>query len=88
MTEQERINLETRLRFELQDEKFERVIAELKEQREDIRRAQDKHAADMRKMDAKFDALFKQMHNNFVQTMLGVGAIMAAIGGLIIAVLK
>ena len=30
----------------------------------------------------------KQLHSNFVQTMIGVGAIMTAIGGLIITTLK
>ena len=65
--------------------------------------AQAKHDADMLEMnqrfyskfdamDAKVDANFKefakQLHSNFVQTMIGVGAIMAAIGGLLIAALK
>ena len=53
---------------------------------------QAKHDAEMHEMNKKIDDNFKtlsnQIHNNFVQTMIGVGAIMAAIGGLIIATLK
>lgn len=69
----------------------------------EIRELRQKHDADMKEMnqrfyakfdamDAKVDANFKefakQLHGNFVQTMIGVGAIMAAIGGLLIAALK
>ena len=70
---------------------------------EDIREMRKKHDSDMKEMNqrfyAKFDAMdakveanfkefAKQLHSNFVQTMIGVGAIMAAIGGLLIAALK
>ena len=70
---------------------------------EDIREMRKKHDSDMKEMnqrfyakfdamDAKVDANFKefakQLHSNFVQTMIGVVAIMAAIGGLLIAALK
>jgi len=107
MTEQEH---EIKQQLAIQDAKFAVFMEELKQQREDIRRAQEKHDADMRhlherqdamqaKHDAdmhemnerfygKIDELSKQIHNNFVQTMIGVGAIMAAIGGIIIAALK
>ena len=83
--------------------KVDMLVVESQQQREDIRRAQEKHDADMKEMnqrfyakfdamDAKVDANFKefakQLHSNFVQTMIGVGAIMAAIGGLLIAALK
>lgn len=40
------------------------------------------------KVDANAKEFTKQLHSNFVQTMIGVGAIMAAIGSLIIATLK
>ena len=40
------------------------------------------------KVDANAKEFTKQLHSNFVQTMIGVGAIMAAIGGLIITVLR
>ena len=83
--------------------KVDMLVVESQQQREDIRRAQEKHDADMKEMNqrfyAKFDAMdakveanfkefAKQLHSNFVQTMIGVGAIMAAIGGLLIAALK
>ena len=58
----------------------------------DMKEAQAKHDAEMREMNTKIDQtakeFTKQLHTNFIQTMLGVGAIMAAIGGLSIAALK
>ena len=83
--------------------KVDMLVAESQQQREDIRRAQEKHDADMKelrqkhdsdikemnaKIDASLQTFTQQLHTNFVQTMMGVGAIMAAIGGLIIAALK
>jgi len=107
MTEQEN---EIKQQLAIQDAKFAVFMEELKQQREDMRRAREKHDADMRhlherqdamqvkhdaemqemnkKIDDNFKTLSNQIHNNFVQTMIGVGAIMAAIGGIIIAALK
>ena len=83
--------------------KVDMLVIESQQQREDIRRlsekheaeikaAQEKHEAEMHEMNQrfyeKFDDITKQLHSNFIQTMLGVGAIMVAVGGLIIAVLK
>ncbi len=81
MTDQEKINSEFQMKLALQDAKFAIFMEELKEQREDIRRINDK-------IDANQKEFMQQLHTNFVQTMIGVGAIMAAIGGLIIATLK
>ena len=121
MTEQEKINEEAKKQLAVHDAKFLMMFEELRQQREDLRRQQDrqdamqaKHDADMKAAQAKHDAemhemnqrfyekidamdkkiddnakeFTKQLHTNFIQTMLGVGAIMAAIGGLIIAALK
>lgn len=98
--------------------KVDMLVIESQQQREDIRRLQERQDAEMKalqekqdaemkamqeKQDAKFHEMnqrfydkidanhkefTKELHSNFVQTMLGVGAIMAAIGGLIIATLK
>ena len=72
-----------------QNEMRANEIRELR-QRQDAMQA--KHDAEMREMNKIIDAnakeFTKQLHTNFIQTMLGVGAIMAAIGGLIIAALK
>ena len=81
MTEQEKINSETNLKLALQDAKFAIFMEELKQQREDMRRMNEK-------IDTNQKEFTRQLHTNFVQTMIGVGAIMAAIGGLIIATLK
>lgn len=88
MTEQEKINTETTLKLAVQDAKFAVFMNELKEQREDIRRLNERQDEDRKALGAKIDGLTKQLHSNFVQTMIGVGAIMAAIGGLIIAAVK
>ena len=83
--------------------KVDLMILEAQQQREDIRRLQDrqdaaqaKHDAEMHemnqrfyeKLDENYKDLTKQMHNNFVQTMIGVGAMIIALGGVLIAVLK
>ena len=41
-----------------------------------------------KKIDDNFKTLSNQIHNNFVQTMLGFGAIAAAVGGIVIAAFK
>ncbi|MBR4642870.1 MAG: hypothetical protein IKO74_09190 [Selenomonadaceae bacterium] len=56
-------------------------MEELKQHREDMRRMNEQ-------IDTNQKEFTRQLHNNFVQTMIGVGAIMAAIGSLIIATLK
>ena len=85
------------------DTKFNMMMEEIRQQREDMRRLQDrqdamqaKHDAEMHEMnerfynkiDENFKTLSNQIHNNFVQTMLGFGAIAAAVGGIIIAAFK
>ena len=89
MTEQEH---EIRQQLAIHDAKFLMVIDELKQQREDIRRAQERHDIEMNEMNKKIDDNFKtlsnQIHNNFLQTMVGFGAIAAAVGGIVIAAFK
>ena len=41
-----------------------------------------------KKIDDNFKTLSNQIHSNFVQTMLGFGAIAAAVGGIVIAAFK
>ncbi|MBR4152146.1 MAG: hypothetical protein IKT98_04235 [Selenomonadaceae bacterium] len=99
MTDQEKINVETQRQLAMQDAKFAMVMEEIRQQREDLRRLQDrqdalqaKHDAEMHEMNKKIDDNFKtlsnQIHNNFVQTMVGFGAIAAAVGGIVIAAFK
>jgi len=106
MTDQEKINENLQRQIDAQNARIDNVLTkvdmlviESQQQREDIRRlqerqdaAQAKHEAEMHEMNQrfyeKFDDITKQLHSNFIQTMLGVGAIMVAVGGLIIAVLK
>ena len=110
MTEQERINQTLQSQIDSQnarldkaltnfDTKFNLMMEEIRQQREDLRRQQDrqdalqaKHDAEMHEVNKKIDDNFKtlsnQIHNNFVQTMVGFGAIAAAIGGIVIAAFK
>ena len=103
MTEQEKFNAEVQLRLAKQDAKFEvfmkaqderfiNFMNELQQQREDIRRLNEKHSADMQainaKIDAKFDSLMNQLHNLTIAAFLGFGAIAVAIGGLVVSIIK
>ena len=94
ITEQRFSTLE--IQFSALMAKVDAMAEESKQQREDIRRlherqdvAQAKHDAEIKELNTKIEANSKefsrQLHSNFVQTMIGVGAIMAAIGGFIIA---
>lgn len=73
--------------------KVDMLIIESQQQREDIRRAQEKHDADIKemnqrfyqkfddidkKMDDKFDKLSSQIQTMALTTILGVGAIVWA----------
>ena len=101
MTEQEH---EIRKLLAVHDAKFLMVMEELKQQRENIRQAQEKHDdADMREMqsrfytkvdsldkkiDDKFDKLSDQIHTMTIAAVVGFGAIAAAVGGLVFATFK
>ena len=106
MTEQEKIYENIQRQIDAQNARIDNVLTkvdmlviEAQQQREDMRRLQDrqdamqaKHDAEMqamnKKIDDKFESLMNQIHNNFVQTMVGFGAIAAAVGGLVVAAFK
>lgn len=88
MTEQDKINAEVQTKLAIQDAKFAIFMEELKQQREDIRRMNEKHDADMKAIDAKFDSLTKQINDTWKQTMIGVGGMIIALGALLITALK
>jgi len=99
MTDQERINENLQRQIDAQNSRIDNVltkvdivIAEVQQQREDIRRAQEKHDADMRdmnkKIDDKFDKLSEQIHTMTIAAVVGFGAIAAAVGGLVFAAFK
>ncbi len=110
MTEQERINEQFQRQIDAQNAKFDKVMLkidialdEIRQQREDIRRLQDrqdamqaKHDAEIHEMNQRFyekiddnaKEFTKQLHTNFIQTMLGFGAIAAAVGGIVVAAFK
>lgn len=77
MTDQEKINAELQLKTNLQDMRFSITMQELREQRADIRRLND-----------KMDSIVNQIHDTWRQTMLGVGGMIVAVGALLFAALK
>ncbi|MBR2774676.1 MAG: hypothetical protein IKD73_06785 [Selenomonadaceae bacterium] len=87
MTEQEKFNAEVQIRLARQDAKFELFMHELQQQREDMRRLQDKHDADIKEMNAriesKFDKLSSQIQNLTIAAVVGIGAIVIGGGAII-----
>ena len=92
MTDQEKFNAELQMKTNLQEAKFNMLVNELKEQREDIRQAQAKHDADIKdlnaRIDSKFDNLSNQIHSLTVAAVVGFGALALAVGGLVISLLS
>ena len=114
MTDQEKINEQFQRQIDAQDAKIDKALSnfdtkfnmmmqEIQQQREDMRRLQDrqdalqaKHDAEMHEMNKRFyekidqtaREFTKQLHTNFIQTMLGFGAIAAAVGGIVVAAFK
>jgi len=88
MTDQENINHAVQVqiaaqnaRIELQNTKIDAALEELKQQRQDIRELN-------KKIDDNQKEFMQQLHNNFVQTLIGVGGMMIALGAFLVAVLK
>lgn len=77
MTEQDKINAELRLKANLQDVRFSMTMQEVREQREDIRR-----------LNEKMDSIKNQINDTWRQTMLGVGGMIIALAALLITALK
>ena len=71
---------------------WERQDAERAQREADMKAIQEKRDADMKAMQEKIDAnqkeFTKQLHNNFILMMIFVGVMMAAIGRLIISMIK
>ena len=128
MTEQENINVNIQNRVTSLETKFELFMEEIRQQREDIRRIQErqdaaqarhdadmkemreKHDADMKEMnqrfyakfdamdakfdemdkkiDSKFDKLSDQLHTMTIAAVVGFGAIVVAIGVLVVSMIK
>ena len=117
MTEQEKINAEVQAKLTVQDEKFNTLIQELHDFKEEMRdfktemcqqnqiraeelreirqrqdAAQAKHDAEMKEMNARFDAKFdkisEQIHTMTITAVVGFGAIAAAVGGLVFAAFR
>ena len=78
--------LETRFstleqQFAITMAKVDSLAEEAKQQREDIRRLNEK-------IDAKFDTLVNQIHNLTVAAFVGFGAIAVAIVGLVVSMVN
>ena len=80
------------MKLAMQDAKFAVFMEELKQQREDIRRAQEKHDADMREFREKHDAdmrefrgeirnMMRHLQGLTIASMVGIAAIAASVFG-------
>ena len=58
--------------------KVDSLVEEAKQQREDIRRAQDRQDADRKALEAKIDRLGDKIQNIVIAAVVGFGAIMFA----------
>ena len=61
-----------------QDERFNIFMNELLQQREDIRRAQEKQDADRKALEDKIDRLGDKIQNMVIAAVVGFGAIVFA----------
>lgn len=73
------------LKTALQDTRFNFLVAELKEQREDMRRVQNRQDADRQALEGKIDRLGDKIQNMVIAAVVGFGAIAVAVGGLVFA---
>ena len=94
MTEQEKINLNLQRQIDAQTARIDNVLAkvdmlviESQQQREDMRRAQEKHDADIKalneRIESKFDKLSSQIQNLTIAAVVGIGAIVIGGGAII-----
>ena len=106
MTDQELINQNLQRQIDAQTARIDNVLTkvdmlviEAQQQREDIRRLNEKQALLQAKTDKRLEELnekitqgqkefAQQLHSNFIQMMIGVGAMILTLGGLIMAVMK
>ncbi len=81
MTEQEKFNIEVQIRLTKQDAKFELFMNELQQQREDIRRMNEQHNADMREIREDIKGALKHIQGLTIATMVGIAAIAVGVLG-------
>lgn len=93
-TTEERVDkLETRFstleqQFATTMAKVDSLAEEAKQQREDIRRLQDRQDADRKALEDKIDRLGDKIQNMVIAAVVGFGAIALAVGGLVVSLLK
>ncbi|MBQ6759565.1 MAG: hypothetical protein IJP42_10875 [Selenomonadaceae bacterium] len=67
--------------------KVDMLVIESQQQREDMRRAQEKHDADIKalneRIESKFDRLSSQIQNLTIAAVVGIGAIVIGGGAII-----
>ena len=78
MTEQERFNTEVQIRLTKQDAKFELFMNELQQQREDIRRMNEQHNADMKEIRGEIKDTLRHIQGLTIAAMVGIVAIAGA----------
>ena len=94
MTDQEKIAQNLQRQIDAQNARIDNVLTkvdmlviESQQQREDIRRAQEKHDADIKEINAriesKFDKLSGQIQSLTIAAVVGIGAIVIGGGAII-----
>lgn len=85
MTEQEQKVEKLEVRFSTLEQQFAAIMAkvdslaeEAKQQREDIRRLQDRQDTDRKALESKIDRLGDKIQNMVIAAVVGFGAIMFA----------
>ena len=81
MNEQEKFNIEVQIRLAKQDAKFELFMNELQQQREDIRRMNEQHNADMKELREDIKGALKHIQGLTIASMVGIAAIAVGVLG-------
>ena len=81
MADQERINAETTLKLAVQDAKFAVFMQELKEQREDMRRLQERQDTMQAQHNAEIKGALKHIQGLTIASMVGIAAIAVGVLG-------
>ena len=88
MTEQGQINVSMQSRISNLETKFESFMREMSEFKSEMRDRDNQRAEDIREIRINLDGMGKQIQNLTIAAVVGFGAIVVAVGGLVFAVFK
>ena len=88
MTEQGQINVSMQSRISNLETKFESFMREMSEFKSEMRDRDNQRAEDIREIRINLDGMGKQIQNLTIAAVVGFGAIVVAVGGLVFAAFK